>query len=153
MAGAIGSVRLLDFNFRLFNSRYRFEGFSLEAEAQVFKHFGFQDHLETAVALVLRSGEFSLAPNWTMNVAWGNGISIALDDPKWELGAAKIRGVDTHRTQYHMFFEAAFTPRTLPQFSVFLRLHHRSGIYGVISPRKTGSNFVGGGIRYSFRSP
>lgn len=150
MAGAIGSVRIVDFGFGLFGSRYRFEGFSLEAEAQIFKHFGLQSHVETVAALVLRSGEFVLGRNWSMNVAWGNGISYAWSDPKWEMGSTGIRGVGSRRTQYHMFFETAFTPRSAPQLAVFLRLHHRSGMYGVISPQRTGSNYVGAGFRYSF---
>jgi hypothetical protein len=49
-----------------------------------------------------------------------------------------------------MAFETAFTPKSNRNLSAFLRLHHRSGIYGVISPRRTGSNYVGAGLRWTF---
>jgi hypothetical protein len=54
--------------------------------------------------------------------------------------------VETRRLQYHMMLEIEFGRGAWP-LRPFLRLHHRSGIYGVISPQETGSNFVGAGLR------
>jgi 2-polyprenyl-3-methyl-5-hydroxy-6-metoxy-1,4-benzoquinol methylase len=34
--------------------------------------------------------------------------------------------------------------------SVFLRLHHRSGVYGLIAPQHVGSNFITIGLRKYF---
>lgn len=150
MVGGIASFHLLDFGLDLFRSGYRLDGFSIEAEAQVHKHFGLQTHTETVAALVIRTGEIHLTRALSMNMAWGNGVSYALGRPAYEMGVGGIRGVGTYRTQYHMSFETAFTLRSAPQVSAFLRLHHRSGIYGVISPRKTGSNYLGGGLRFTF---
>jgi hypothetical protein len=31
--------------------------------------------------------------------------------------------------------------------SLFLRLHHRSGVYGLIAPQHVGSNFITFGLR------
>jgi hypothetical protein len=129
---------------------YRLNGFTLEAEAQVMKHFGAQDHVEATVALVLRSGQFALPGGFEMNVAFGNGLSHSFADAALEIGRTGLPGVNTYRTQYHMSFEAAFSSPAHPNASVFFRLHHRSGIYGLISPRKSGANFVGGGVRWTF---
>jgi hypothetical protein len=34
--------------------------------------------------------------------------------------------------------------------SITTRIHHRCGFYGVIAPRRVGSNFVAVGVRYQF---
>ena len=36
------------------------------------------------------------------------------------------------------------------QSSIFLRIHHRSGVYGLIAPEHVGSNFITTGLRYYF---
>jgi hypothetical protein len=47
-----------------------------------------------------------------------------------------------------MGLETEFTHESTPNAHFFLKLHHRSGIYGLISPRKTGSNYIGAGLRW-----
>lgn len=147
IASVIANRHLLDFGFALPGTRYRFEGFSLEAEATLDKHFGLEHHWETTGALVVRSGEIDLGSALRMNVSWGNGLSWALERPAWEEGPTGRHGVDSRRLQYHMSFETGFTPTAAANVSLFMRLHHRSGIYGVISPQHTGSNYVGAGVR------
>lgn len=145
--GAIGAWRVYDFSLPLPGAA-RLDGFSFELEAGLFKHTGLQRHGEGTLALVLRTGQIPLFSGLSFNLAMGNGLSLAFSDPAYELGPSGRRGVDTRRLQYHMSFEAAFSHAAAPQLEVFARLHHRSGIYGVISPRRTGSNFVGGGVRF-----
>lgn len=130
--------------------RYYLDGMALEAEAQVMKHFGGQSHAEASAALVLRSGQIALPGGLSMNVAVGNGLSHAFADAALEIGRAGLAGVNTYRTQYHLSFETAFSLQSFPHASLFFRLHHRSGIYGVISPRRSGANFLGGGLRWTF---
>jgi DNA-binding NarL/FixJ family response regulator len=38
----------------------------------------------------------------------------------------------------------------LPQWSTFIRVHHRSGMFGMYGGVEGGSNFIGAGIRYYF---
>lgn len=123
---------------------------SLELEGQLVKHFGKQDHLEGTAAVVIRSGEIHPFEKLSFNVAWANGLSFAFSDPAHELGTTGKRGVDTRRMQYYMGIETEFTHSALPDFHLVTKLHHRSGIYGVISPSKTGSNFIGAGLRWDF---
>ena len=148
--GALANWRFVDFSLPLPGAA-RLDGFSLELEAGLFKHGGRQDHVEGTAALVLRSGQIPLFSGLSFNLAMGNGLSYAFSRPAFEFGPTGVRGVDSRQLQYHMSFEAAFSHENLSQFELFARLHHRSGIYGVISPRRTGSNYIGGGLRFWFR--
>ena len=124
------------------------EGIALELEGQLIRHFGLQDHFETTAALVLRTPTWRPLGDFGVNLAWGNGLSWAFDDPAYEKGQTGLRGQETRRLQYHMSLELEFPPgdsRVRP----FLRLHHRSGMYGVTSPQETGSNYLGVGLRFA----
>lgn len=149
LAGLIASYPLTNFSIPL-PGRYRLDGFTIEAEGSIFKHFGLQNHAEANVALVIRTGQIKLPGDLSMNFAFGNGFSYAFSDAALEIGRLGLPGVDTYKLQYHMSAETAFSLKSAPNVSLFLRLHHRSGIYGVISPRRSGSNFVGGGLRWTF---
>jgi hypothetical protein len=139
------------FDLILPGTSFGLRGNSIEIEAQGVKHFGFQDHVEGTIAAVVRSGEVPLFGGLSVNVAWGNGFSYAFSDPDYEKGPDSIRGVDTRRLQYYMGFETEFTHASEPDIHLVAKLHHRSGIYGVISPQRTGSNYIGAGIRFDFR--
>lgn len=150
MFGVTGNWRFYDFSLPLPGAA-RLDGFSLEVEAGLFRHAGLQDHVEGTAALVLRSGQIPLFSGLSFNLAMGNGLSYAFSRPAFELGPTGVPGVGSRRLQYHMSFEAAFSHASLPQVEAFARLHHRSGVYGLISPRRTGSNYIGGGLRFWFR--
>lgn len=149
-AGAIAAMPVKTFSVGVPGLPYRFDGVTLEVETTLLRHFGGQRHSEAAGALVLRSGEFRLPGNLSMNVAFGNGLSYAFEDAALEIGKTGRTGVETYRLQYHMSVETAFSSIAFPNASLFVRLHHRSGVYGVISPRRSGSNLLGGGLRWTF---
>jgi hypothetical protein len=46
--------------------------------------------------------------------------------------------------------ELAFAPPSQPNWSVFLRVHHRSGVHGLFNGVSGGSNFLALGVRYGF---
>lgn len=126
------------------------KGWDLEAEGSLVKHYHLQDHLESNLALVLRTREFVPFSwlGWTF--AAGFGGSYAFEQPNFEKGPDGIRGEDTEQFQSHMLLEwDLFQPR-FSRLHFIARVHHRSGIYGVISPQKTGSNFLAAGIRIDF---
>ena len=87
-----------------------------------------------------------------MNVSWGNGLSYALAKPSWERGTSGLRGIDTPQLQYFMSHEVEFRHAAAQNISGFVRLHHRSGMYGVFSSGVggTGSNYIGAGLRILF---
>ena len=146
------SKHLFDIDIKLPFSEYRLNGFSFETEATINKHRGFQKNYEVSGALVIRSGEFSLGENMSMNVSWGNGLSYALAKPSWENGTSGLRGIDTPQLQYFMSHEVEFRHAAAQNISGFVRLHHRSGMYGVFSSGVggTGSNYIGAGLRILF---
>lgn len=126
-------------------------GNSLELEGQLGQHVGREDTTEADAAIVLRSGQLGVFGGTSLNVAWGNGFSYAFTTPREENGEAGIQGVGAKKAQYYMTFETELTDSSAPHVHVVLRLAHRSGIYGLISSDKTGSNYLGGGLRFDLR--
>jgi hypothetical protein len=47
-------------------------------------------------------------------------------------------------------FELAVVVPQHPQWTLFGRVHHRSGVFGLFDGMNGGSNVVGAGIRYTF---
>lgn len=124
------------------------DGGSIELEAQAGRHFGLQDHGEVTLALLWRSRELRLSAGSTVNLAVGEGFSHALSRPAYE-GTAK--GQDPVRFLNYLAFEAEFSHDALGAVSIVPRIHHRSGIFGVIAPRGSGSDFIGVGLRITLR--
>lgn len=123
---------------------------NLEFETTFSMHTGLQNHGEITAGLMLRTKDYEIGSIGDMNFGWANGLSYALKYPAYEKGTNGIRGQDTRKLQYYMGFEASFKPSIWKTTSLFWRLHHRSGIYGLISPAKTGSNYIGFGLRQEF---
>jgi len=122
-------------------------GNRIEIEGQVLRHFGGQDHWESTLALMFRTGQIPLAGGLSLNFAVGEGLSYASARPRFE-GAINVRPT---RTLNYLAFEAEFAHSSMPGVSLVARLHHRSGVFGLIAPQKSGSNFVGAGIRIDLR--
>ncbi len=125
-------------------------GHRLELAGQVVKHWGKQKHAELTGALVWRTPDWHFSNAASVNFAYGNGFSYALKPPRYEKGPEGIRGVNTKQFQFYILTEFELTPADAPDWHLVFRLHHRSGIWGVISPRKTGSNYLGLGLRRDF---
>ena len=142
----IAGAKVLKNNFTLLG-----RGNSLEAMGEVGKHFGNERTAEANAALVLRSGQLGIFGGTSLNVAWGNGLSYALTKPRAENGDDGIRGVGTKQLQYYMNFETELTDSSAPNIHVVLRLDHRSGVYGLFSSQRTGSNYLGAGLRFDFK--
>lgn len=131
---------------------------SLEIEGQLVKHFGGQDHIEVTAAAALRSGEVGLIRRSSLNGALAIGLSYATRNPDFEYGpayrgpAGGVRGLDARQLQFYLGFEAELSPSRGSGFHLLARLHHRSGGYGLISPQRTGSNYLGLGVRFDLGS-
>jgi hypothetical protein len=77
----------------------------------------------------------------SFELAWGLGISHSFGQP-WSDYTDPDRP-EGYRTLFHMAPEIAFQHQELPGWSLSLRLHHRSGFYGLFGPRRVGSNHLG----------
>ena len=150
VSASVNTVVVPDFAIPLPLTDLRFIGNSVEIEGKIVQHFGLDDNTEAALAIVLRSGEIPLWENASVNVAWANGLSYAFTAPEFEKGTGGVRGVDTIPLQYYLGLESEWTLDTRNHWHFVTMLHHRSGIYGLISPRKTGSNYIGAGLRFDF---
>ncbi len=85
--------------------------------------------------------------------AVGDGISYATREPPIETDYnAKSHGLDYDVSQWlnYMLVELTLGMPALPQWRVFVRIHHRSGVFGLINGVDGGSNAVGFGVRYDF---
>ena len=119
-----------------------------ELEAQVAQHSGKQNHQEINGAFTLRWLPFPWDRYLDTSFAFGNGLSYATSKPELE-----IREGDEHETNqllYYILVELAFSLPQEPDWDLFVRIHHRSSVFGLIDNIMTGSNFVGLGIRYKF---
>lgn len=119
--------------------------FNFEIEGQLAKHWGYQNHWETNAVLSIRWKKFPWNDYINTSFAIGDGFSYAFKDPEVEVD-------DMGRTSKYLNYlllEWSFSVYD-PNWSVFSRIHHRSGIYGLINNISGGSNMITGGIRYRY---
>ncbi len=121
----------------------------LELEGQLVKHSGKQDNFESTFAFIFRTSN-QVIFNWMqVNFGIGDGFSVAHSRPDFEKGP-NGKHEDQVYLQNHIIIELEFSHPKQPSWSLVSRIHHRSGIYGLISPQKTGSNFLAIGLRKAF---
>ncbi len=119
----------------------------IEAELGTARHTGLQDHCEFNAALNLRLHRFPWDDYIKTSLAYGLGPSYATSRPPIEN--------TTDRGPAHILVfmpvEVAFGPpgKSNSPLEFIIRVHHRSGAYGIVSTAK-GSNFVTAGFRYRF---
>lgn len=145
----VSKVLINDFSIPL-PGGYALNGNSLELQVIGTQHLGLQDHQEAAAALALRSGEIPLWGGASVNLAWADGLSYAFESPKLEKGPGGVAGVGSRHLQHYIGLESEWTLTPGARWHITTMLHHRSGIYGLISPRKTGSNYLGMGFNFDF---
>lgn len=127
-------------------------GFSIEVEGRVLKHFGLQEHGEVALAILIRSPQIPLPAGLSMNVAIGEGGSYALTLPKYEgsIAAEGPMAAGPRRFLNYLPIELELSHQAWKPAHLVLAIHHRSGIWGVIAPHKTGANYLTAGLRLDF---
>lgn len=151
LGGGLGYVLVPRFEVPLpFCAGCALRGNSIELEGVVLKHFDRQDHWEVAGGAFARTGQIPLFLGAGLNLAAGAGLSYALSDPDLESGRGGRRGVDTYRLQFYLAFETELAHGAVPGWSLVGRVHHRSGGYGILTERGSGSNFIGLGLRRDF---
>lgn len=112
------------------------------------QHRGLQHDFEADVAFILRTGFGQLGPV-RVRAGAGIGLSYAFGTPSYEDGPD---GDPARRYRFQNFdaFELEGGLNRWPDTSLVARIHHRSGLYGLIAPKHVGSNFLTVGIRYRF---
>jgi hypothetical protein len=121
----------------------------IEVEGQVVKHIEGQEHWEFNPVLTLRWLPFPWDNKIDTSFAWGNGLSYATEEPRFEIEESS-RTDETSQWLYYFMMEMAFVLPEVSNWSIFSRIHHRSSVFGIIDGLFTGSNFVTFGVRYYF---
>ena len=110
----------------------------------LLKHSGLQTNWEAGVAYTLATPALRLGPVAT-SLKVGGGYSYAFSRPSYEDGpfAEPDR---RYRGQFLLLVENHWRLADSDKWSVVLRVHHRSGVYGLVAPRNVGSNFLAVGV-------
>jgi len=97
--------------------------------------------------VIFRWSQFPWNTYIATSLAIGEGVSYTSSIP-----ALEKRGHHSNnkRLLNYLMLEATLALPTLPQWQTVLRIHHRSGAFGLYRAGNSGSNEVGLGIRYLF---
>jgi len=119
----------------------------LEAEVLVGKHVGKQHHMEFAGAISLRWNAFPWDHRVNTSMAYGHGPSFATSAPAVEASHERA----PRQRLLFMVAEIAMAPPNRPEggWEGLLRVHHRSGVFKLLSSG-SGSNFISLGLRYRY---
>jgi hypothetical protein len=147
VGAGLSRVVVPSFSIPLPGTDFALHGNRIELEGQVLRHFGDQSHWEGTIALMFRTGQIPLFGGLSVNLAFGEGLSYALERPRLE-GSDRV---EPSRFLNYLAFEAEFSHASLPGVYFVPKIHHRSGIFGLIAERESGSNFIGAGIRVDLR--
>lgn len=125
-----------------------FASFRHGYETVLVKHFGLQSNAEAGAAYMLKTPDLQLG-ELGLNFGAGAGLSYALGNPSYEDGPDNDPA-RRYRMQLLALFELEWRMIGFDNLSVITRVHHRSGVYGLIAPRHVGSNFLAVGVRHKF---
>jgi hypothetical protein len=124
-----------------YNDTIRFE-----AEGQITKYWGVQSHAELNGVLILRWLPFFWDDYLDTSFGIGDGLSYASDIPVLETDECE----ETSRLLNYLMVEFSFEIPKKASWDLFIRVHHRSGIFGLFNGVTEGSNLLGAGVRYKF---
>lgn len=121
---------------------------SFEWEANVVKHFGKQNDFELNFIIFSRWHITPFDNFADINIAFGDGLSYASEIPYYE----RIRWPKRSQLLNNMSFELAFdmpveADSGVAELSAVVRLHHRSGAFGLFNGVHGASNVVAVGLR------
>ncbi len=117
---------------------------SFELEGQIGKHFNKDTHWEFVGVLIGRWHYFPWNHYVNTSFAVGDGVSHYTDTSEVE----EEDDDDAQRTLNYLLFEVALGLPEYPRWDLVFRIHHRSSVFGLAGAG--GSNFVCGGLKFSF---
>jgi hypothetical protein len=115
-----------------------------DLEGQVVRHVGEQDHWEFNAAVLARWMKLPWNRWLPTHAGFGMGLSYATQEPAVEVA----RSGSSSKLLLYWVAELEFSQMDQP-WSVFIRLHHRSNVYGLVAEHGA-SNAVALGIRRRF---
>jgi hypothetical protein len=118
-----------------------------EVEGQALQHAGTEDHVELAATIIARWVKFPWSHWLATSAAFGSGLSYASEVPAQE---DRDNPNGSTRLLHYLLMEATVAVPGAPHWSVVVRVHHRSGVWGLFEGVGRGSNTLVGGVRYRF---
>jgi hypothetical protein len=116
-------------------------------EGQLVQHFGVQRHQEVNAVFIVRWVRFPWDRHVHTSLGFGQGLSYAFREPEFE--PRRDADLDSSKLLNYLLVEvAAGAPDS--HWHGFVRVHHRSGVFGLYGDVHGGSNFIGVGFRYRF---
>ena len=133
----------------LFNVR-QLRPLKFEIEGTTALHWGtwHSDHVfvEFAASFNIRWHQFPWNKYVLTTAGFGEGVSFATEKPSYE---TEINNMTSQWLNFLMF-DMTFALPDYPNWALQLRLHHRSGIFGLINNISGGANFFTAGLKYTF---
>lgn len=126
--------------FRMDNPAHQWE-----IEGQLAKHFRAQRHWELNILAIYRWKRFPWHERLPTTLAIGDGLSYATDVPPLEAASTTNEGAG--RLLNYILVEMTVAPPQVKSWSFIVRVHHRSGVYGLFDGVEGGSNVIGAGIK------
>lgn len=125
--------------------------FTVEAEGIALRHWGpfrgeEQEYLELVAAANLRWKDMPWDRSLDTSLGFGLGVSATSEEPEHE---RRING-STDQVLCYMMLDFTVALPERPEWELAFRVHHRSGIWGLIGDVKGGSNYLTLGIRRRF---
>jgi hypothetical protein len=117
-----------------------------ELEGQAMRHSGVQRYWEFDGAIIARWLSFPWDRYVDTSFAVGEGFSIASEKSELEQRLHE----ESSRFLNYLLFEFTFAHPEYKALSLVTRLHHRSGIRGLINDVHGASNSMAVGLRYEF---
>ncbi len=119
-----------------------------EIEGQAGKHFRGQTHWEINVLAIYRWQRFPWQHLLRTTIAIGDGLSYATRVPLLE--EASDTNVGATKLLNYVLVEFTFAPPQVTDWSLVVRVHHRSGVYGLFNDVEGGSNVIAAGIKWRY---
>lgn len=119
-----------------------------EVEVQAGKHLRSQHHSEFNLLALYRWQRFPWQHRLKTTVAIGDGLSYATAIPPLE--ASSTTNVGATRLLNYILVETTFAPPSVTDWSLVVRVHHRSGVYGLFDDVEGGSNVLAAGIKFRY---
>ncbi len=117
---------------------------SFEVEGQIGKHFNNDTFWEFNGLIIGRWHAFPWNKYVDTSFAVGDGFSYYTEISKVE----EDDDDDAQKTLNYLMFELALGLPQYPRWDMVVRIHHRSSVFGLYGAG--GSNYVCGGIKFSF---
>lgn len=117
----------------------------LELEFQIGKHVESGGPFQLNSVFIIRWKRTPWERLFQSSFAFGNGLSFASQPPEIE----RTDGRKGSKLLYYISLEFLFPlPVEANNLNAFIRVHHRSGVFGLLDDSRAGSDFLTLGMRY-----